>query len=75
MPKLVSTKQILMACQMAFDGKSNREIGKALGFTETTISGWRKLKVWQDFEVELIDSYKKQVLSQQDVSLDSVTRS
>ena len=63
MPKRVSTKQLLMACQMSFDGKSNREIASEFGFTEATVSNWRKLKIWQEFEVELIDAYKKQALN------------
>ena len=63
MPKRVSTKQLLIACQMSFEGKSNREIASELGFTETTVSNWRKLKIWQEFEAELIDAYKQQVLN------------
>ena len=63
MPKRVSTKQLLMACQMSFDGKSNREIASELGFSEATVSNWRKLKLWQEFETELIDAYKKQALN------------
>lgn len=63
MPKRVSTKHVLMACQMSFDGKGNREIANALGFTETTVSNWRKLEIWQEFEEELIKAYKQQVLS------------
>ncbi len=63
MPKRVSTKYVLIACQMSFDGKSNHEIAKELGFTETTVSNWRKLEIWQEFEAELIDAYKQQVLS------------
>ena len=63
MPRRVSTKQLLIACQMSFDGKSNREIASALGFTETTVSNWRKLEIWQEFEAELIDAYKQQALN------------
>jgi uncharacterized protein YjcR len=70
MPKRVSTKQLLIACHMSFDGKGNREIADELGFTETTVSNWRKLEIWQEFEAELIDAYKQQVLS-----LESVTPS
>ena len=70
MPKRVSKKQLLMACQMSFDGKGNREIAKELGFTETTISNWRKLEIWQEFEEELIEAYKQQALN-----LESVTPS
>ena len=70
MPKRVSKKQLLIACQMSFDGKGNREIAEELGFTETTISNWRKLEIWQEFEAELIDAYKQQALN-----LESVTPS
>ena len=63
MPRRVSTKQLLIACQMSFEGKSNREIANTLGFTETTVSNWRKLEVWKEFEAELIDAYKQQALS------------
>ena len=70
MPKRVSTKQILIACQMSFEGKGNREIASELGFTETTVSNWRKLEIWQEFEAELIDAYKQQALN-----LDSATPS
>ena len=68
MPKRVSTKQLLIACQMSFDGKSNREIASELGFTETTVSNWRKLEIWQEFEAELIDAYKQQALSLENVT-------
>ncbi len=63
MPKRVSTKQLLIACQMSFDGKSNREIATELGFSEATVSNWRKLEIWKEFETELIDAYKQQALS------------
>ena len=62
MPKKVSTKQVLTACQMSFDGKSNKEISAELGFTETTVCGWRNTEAWQEFEAELIDAYKQQIL-------------
>ena len=64
----MSTKQILMACQMSFDGMSNGEIAKRFDVTDATVSNWRKLKLWQEFEAELIDAYKQQALN-----LDSVT--
>lgn len=63
MPKRVSTKQILIACQMSFEGKANRDIAKELGYTEATVSNWRKLELWQEFEAELIDAYKQQALN------------
>ena len=63
MPRRVSKKHVLMACQMSFDGKGNREIATELGFTETTVSNWRKKPIWQEFEDELVEAYKKEVLS------------
>ena len=63
MPKRVSTKQVLIACQMSFEGKGNREIASKLGFTEATVSNWRKMEIWQEFEAELIKAYKQRILS------------
>ncbi|MDE0397752.1 MAG: hypothetical protein OXL96_08125 [Candidatus Poribacteria bacterium] len=63
MPKVLGVKQILTACQMSFEGVANREIADKLGATETTISNWRKLEIWQEFEAELIDAYKQRLLS------------
>jgi len=48
---------------MSFEGVGNREIAEALGSTEATVSNWRKLEIWQEFEAELIDAYKQQLLS------------
>ena len=69
MPKRVSTKQLLIACQMSFEGKSNRDIASELGFSEATVSNWRKLKAWQEFEAELIEAYKKQALNPESETL------
>ena len=68
MPKRTSTKQILMACQMSFDGVSNGEIAKRFEVTDATVSNWRKLEIWQEFEAELIDAYKQQALSLENVT-------
>ncbi len=62
MPKRFSQKQILNACRMSFEGIGNGEIATMLDVTETTVSNWRKLKIWQEFEAELVDAYKQQVL-------------
>ena len=62
MPKRFSQKQILKACQLSFEGISNKDIAIALDTTEATVSGWRKLAIWQEFEAELVDAYKQQVL-------------
>ena len=62
MPKRISQKQILTACQLSFKGIKQSEIATLLDVTEATVSNWRKLEIWQDFEAELIDAYKQQVL-------------
>ena len=58
MPKRASAKHILMACQRTFDGENNKAIAEKLGFTETTLSNWRKLALWEKFETELVAAYK-----------------
>ena len=63
MPKRVSQKQILNACRMSFEGISNQEIAVMFDVTEATVSNWRKLQIWQEFEAELVDAYKQQVLA------------
>lgn len=62
MARRVSKKQVLIACQMSFEGKGNREIAHELGFSEATVSTWRKLEIWKEFESELVDAYKQQVV-------------
>ena len=62
MPKRASQKQVLNACRMSFEGISNREIAVMYQVTEATVSNWRKLKIWREFEAELVDAYKQQVL-------------
>jgi predicted transcriptional regulator len=68
MPRHVSKKQILMACQMSFEGLGNREIARILGVTEATVSNWRKQEAWQEFEAELIKAYKQQALNIRDAT-------
>ena len=63
MPKRISQKQLLHACRMSFEGVSNRDIALMFDVTETTVSNWRRLEIWQNFEAELIDAYKQQVLA------------
>ncbi len=61
-----------MACQMSFEGKGNREIASELGFTEATVSNWRKLELWQEFEAELIKAYKEQLYNAISLVLDTL---
>ena len=64
MPRKIGAKQILMACQMSFEGKSNSEIAAQFDVKDVTISNWRKLEIWQEFEAELVDAYKQQLLTE-----------
>ena len=63
MPRRVSKKHLLMACQMSFEGKANKDIASELGFTEATVSSWRKSEIWLEFESELVKAYKEQILN------------
>ena len=49
---------ILAACEMSFNGRSNSEIAAHFKVTDSTVSRWRKLQVWIDFEDELVAAYK-----------------
>ena len=53
---------ILTACEMSFNGKSNAEIAEHFKVTDSTVSRWRKLQVWIDFEDELVAAYKAAAL-------------
>ena len=75
MPKRVSKKDILTGCLMSFEGISNRQIGKTLGYTETTVSNWRKTEMWTEFEIELVKAYKEEVLSNPKLILENATPS
>ena len=53
---------ILTACEMSFKGVSNAEIAQHFNVTDSTVSRWRKLQVWIDFENELVAAYKAKAL-------------
>ena len=53
---------ILAACEMSFNGVSNAKIAEHFDVTDSTVSRWRKLQVWIDFENELVDAYKAAAL-------------
>ena len=50
---------------MSFLGVSVKEIARRFGLTETTVSNLKKQELWQEFEMELIAAYKKQLMSQE----------
>ena len=56
---------ILAACEMSFNGVSNTKIAEHFNVTDSTVSRWRKLQVWIDFENELVDAYKTAALKNQ----------
>ena len=53
---------ILAACEMSFNGTSNAEIAAHFKVTDSTVSRWRKLQIWIDFENELVAAYKAAAL-------------
>ena len=56
---------ILTACEMSFKGISNSEIAEHFNVTDSTVSRWRKLQIWIDFENELVAAYKVAALKKQ----------
>ena len=56
---------ILTACEMSFKGISNAEIAEHFNVTDSTVSRWRKLQVWIEFENELVAAYKAAALKKQ----------
>ena len=61
-----SPKQILLACQLSFQGASTAEVAKEMGVSEHIIYRWRKMPLWKEFENELIDAEKRTLLTQLD---------
>ena len=57
--------KILMACQMSFSGTSNAKIAEHFSVTDSTVSRWRKLPIWIDFENELLTAYRKAAVQKQ----------
>ena len=57
-----STKIILTACKMSFDGTPDREISEELGIHGSVITRGRKTKEWKEFEAELIEAHKRTLL-------------
>ena len=53
---------VLEACKMSFNGTSNAKIAEHFKVTDSTVSRWRKLQIWIDFENELVDAYKAAAL-------------
>ena len=56
---------VLEACKMSFNGTSNAKIAEHFKVNDSTVSRWRKLQIWIDFENELIDAYKAAALKNQ----------
>ena len=57
--------KILMACQMSFSGASNAKIAEHFEVTDSTVSRWRKLPIWIDFENELLAAFRKAAVQKQ----------
>lgn len=62
MAKRHSPKLILDVCQLSFSGMSDDDLSVKFGINKSTISGWRKLTLWKEFEAELIDAHKQQIM-------------
>ena len=65
-----NTKTILTACEMSFAGNTDTEIATDLGTSVSAVSRWRKNKIWQEFEQELIAAHKALLLEAHRVTLE-----
>jgi uncharacterized protein YjcR len=63
--RYLKPKLILEACRMSFNGMSNQGIAQKLEVSKGTVSRWRKLPLWIDFEKELLAAEKEAVLNAQ----------
>ena len=58
-------KTLLEACQLAFNGKNNKDIEEMLGVSKGTIVRWRKLRLWKETEKDLLEAEKRHVFEKQ----------
>ena len=57
-----STKLLLEACKLSFEGNTDAEIAVVLKTSVSNVSRWRKKILWQEFEQELINAYKQSLI-------------
>ncbi len=55
MPKSLNPKKICQACRLHFHGDELQDIAVLLDVAPTTLTRWKKTKIWKDFEAKLID--------------------
>lgn len=63
MAKRYSPKLILEACQDSFLGIPDDELAAKYRVNKSTISNWRKLEIWIEFEAELIAAHKQHIMA------------
>ena len=58
MPRVLPAKKIRQACRLHFHGETFTDIAILIEVNRTTLSRWRKTKIWQDYEAKLIEEWE-----------------
>ena len=67
------SQKIIRACQMAFNGKTNKQVADVFDVSPTTVSNWRKSELWHETENALIAAEKQAAVeSQRSICADAV---
>ena len=65
----MNKKMVLAACKLSFDGKTDLQIAQTMDLHVSAVSRWRKTRLWQEFERELIDAHKQSLLGAESATL------
>lgn len=60
MPKTMNPKNIIAACRLHFYGDELQDIAVLLDVAPSTLTRWKKTKIWIDYEAKLIDEWHQQ---------------
>lgn len=57
MPKSMNPKKIIAACRLHFYGDELKDIAVLMEVAPSTLTRWKKTKIWIDYEAKLIDEW------------------
>lgn len=60
MPRSLNPKKICQACRLHFHGETLTDIAILIDVAPSTLTRWKKTKIWKDFEAKLIDEWHQQ---------------
>lgn len=53
--KRLNLIRIIDACHLSFQGLPDNEVAKKINISTPTISRWRKMPIWKEMEMKLIE--------------------